>query len=133
MRESLGGSFTYCELGEPIGIEEMLSGGLLPSFESLARYLFYTASGVSAEGALQPQNEDGLFYQYDRADYYLLYEPDVEYLRSDEAMLDMERARRIKERGKRAVVFAAGKYMGQRDLTEMGITFCQLPYELYRV
>ena len=31
---------------------------------------------------------------------------------------------------KRAIVFAPGKYIGQRDLTARRITFCQLPYEM---
>ncbi len=128
LQEGLGGSFTYCELGEPIGIEGMLSGEALPSFESLARYLLYTASGVSAEGALQPQNEDGLFYHLDETDYYLLYEPDQEYLRGKDARLNLERARRIHETERKAVVFGIDKFMGQRALAAMGIKFCQLPY-----
>ncbi len=31
---------------------------------------------------------------------------------------------------RKAVVFAAAKYIGQRELSAWGITFCQLPYEL---
>ena len=38
-----------------------------------------------------------------------------------------------KEQGKKALFFAPAKYIGQRELTSMGITFCQLPYELHRV
>ena len=133
LQEGLGGSFTYCELGEPIGIERMLSGGSLPSFESLARYLIYTALGVSAEGALQSQNEDGLFYQDGGTDYYLLYKPDQEYLRSNDAMLDKDRAERIQKAERKAVLFAPGKFIGQRELTKMRIAFCQLPYEIHRV
>ena len=34
--------------------------------------------------------------------------------------------------GDKAFVFGPGKYIGQRDLTAMGITFCQLPYEIHR-
>ena len=34
-------------------------------------------------------------------------------------------------RGRWAIVFGPGKYIGQRDLTPMSITFCQLPYEMY--
>ena len=137
LKEGLGGSFTYCALGEPIDVEMMLNGEALPSYPSLAAYLLYTASGVSAgESELQPQGEDGLFYSDDKIDYYMLYKPDVEYLRGDDPILNEERARRIsaasRERGRKAVMFAPTKYMGQRDLTGMGITFCQLPYELYR-
>ena len=33
---------------------------------------------------------------------------------------------------KRAIVFAPGKYIGQRELTAQRITFCQIPYEMHR-
>ena len=137
LREGLGGSFTYCTLGAPIELERMLSGSALPPWPALAAYLLYTATGVSAgEGELAPRNEDGLFHRGDGVDYYLLYRPDVAYLRGNEAMLYADRARRIetvnRQDGRKAVVFGPGKYIGQRDLTDMGILFCQLPYELHR-
>ena len=138
LREGLGGSFTYCTLGEPIDAEGMLTGTALPSYAALAAYLLHTASGVSAgEVALAPQNEDGLFYSDDSTDYYLLYEPSVDWLSSsNEAVLNEERAERIRaasrQEGRKAIFFGAGKYIGQRELTDMGITFCQLPYEMGR-
>ena len=137
LREGLDGSFTYCALGEPIDAEMMLNGEALPSYSSLAAYLLYTATGVSAgESELNPQNEDGLFYSDDKTDYYMLYKPDIEYLCGNDPILNAERAKGIsatsRERDRKAVMFAPAKYMGQRDLTNMGITFCQLPYELYR-
>ena len=137
LREGLGGSFTYCTLGEPIDIEKMLTGEALPPFKELAAYLLHTASGLSAgERSLARQNDDGLFHRSDNTDYYLLYEPDTAWLGSDAAMLNEERAKRIMaacaERGSKAVVFGPGKYMGQRWLTGQDITFCQLPYELHR-
>jgi hypothetical protein len=30
-------------------------------------------------------------------------------------------------------VFAAQKFMPQRELLQQGITFCQLPYSVYRI
>ncbi len=137
LREGLGGSFTYCTLGAPIEIEGMLTGKALPAFPSLAAYLLHAASGVSAgHDALQPQDGDGLFYSSDTLNYYLLYEPDVEYLRSDAAVLNEERAKRIntacRAAGREAIVFAAGKYIGQRELTDWGITFVQLPYQMHK-
>ena len=135
LREGLGGSFTYCALGAPIEMETMLTGEALPSYESLAAYLLYTTSGVAcgAEG-VERKNGDGLFHSGDEVDYYLLYEPDLEYLLSDEAMLTLDRAKRIRDascgNGKKAIVYGAGKYISQRDLTRMRITFCQLPHAL---
>ena len=132
LQEGLGGSFTYCTMGNPIGVEEMLTGESLPTYSTLAAYLLYTASGISAGTSdLMPQNEDGLFYENDKTAYYLLYEPSVEWLRGEDSMLNETRAKRISAGSEHAIVFAPGKYIGQRDLTAMGITFCQLPYEMY--
>ena len=136
LREGLGGSFTYGRLGEPIEMEGMLTGEALPSYESLAACLLSTASGISVgANALEQKNSDGFFHSGDGIDYYLLYKPDLEYLRSNEAMLNLERAERIRDtnhqNGVRAIVYAPGKYIGQRELTRMGITFCQLPHALH--
>ena len=136
LQEGLGGSFTYCTLGEPIEVEEMLSGDALPSYSALAAYLLYTASGISAGTAsLESQNDDGLFYTNGATDYYLLYKPDIDWLSGNEGILNEERARSISaaSRGaqRKSLVFGPGKFIGQRDLTPMGITFCQLPYEIH--
>jgi adenine-specific DNA-methyltransferase len=136
LREGLGGSFTYCTLGEPVDLEAMLTGDALPSYPMLAAYLLHTGSGLSADGPLERRNGDGLFYADDSTHYHLIYEPCIGFLRSNDAVLSEERARRIgasaSANGKRAVVFAAGKYLGQRELSRLGVTFCQLPYEIYR-
>ena len=136
LQEGLGGSFTYNTLGSPIEIEGMLKGEGLPSYSALAAYLLHTASGISAgDAALERLNEDGLFYANGATDYYLLYEPDVDWLSGNEGILNEARAKRISAAGRgderKAIVFGPGKYMGQRDLTPMGITFCLLPYEMH--
>ena len=135
MRGGLGGSFTYATLGDPIELEGMLSGDALPPYTALAGYLLYAASGVSAgSGVLTPRNGDGLFYSTEKLNYHLFYRPELVYLESEDAVLNEHRAKRIsaaaREQNRKAIVFAAAKYIGQRELTEWGITFCQLPYEL---
>ena len=136
LREGLGGSFTYCTLGEPIEVEAMLTGKKLPTYTALATNLLFTAAGISIEDdTLEQKNDDGLFYSDDKNDYYLIYRPDLEYLRSNEAILNLEQAKRIQDsshkNGKKAIVYAAGNYIGQRELTKMGIAFCQLPYAIH--
>ena len=137
LREGLGGSFTYCTLGEPIDVESMLSEEALPDFGALASYLLWTSSNISAEeSSLQRRNQDGLFYSTDRTDYYLIYEPSGDWLRSNDAVLNRERAEQIsgasKGQGKDAIVYAACKYISQRALSELGIRFIQLPYEIHQ-
>ena len=133
----MGGSFTFCALGPAIERDAMLSGAALPPWSTLAAYLLYTASGVSIGASeLEPLNDDGLFHRGEDVDYYLIYEPDLEYLRSEAAMFNGARARSIEaaiaKEGRKAVVFGPGKYIGQWELTDMGIVFCQLPEEMYR-
>ena len=135
LREGLGGSFQYCELGEAIDVEEMIRGDALPAYESLAAHLLFTATGVSAGlDSMARKDDDGLFHRTEKINYHLLWEPDVRWLLSPEAVLNAERAERVGARcraeGRKAVVFAAAKYIGQRDLTDIGVTFCQVPYEL---
>ena len=136
LRDGFGGSFTYCTLGRPIELEAMLSGDALPGYSGLAAYVLHTASGISAgAGELEPGSEDGLFYETEEINYYLLYQPDLEWLRGNEGVLNEARARRIEAEcralKRKAIVFAPAKYMSQRNLSAMRITFCQLPYELH--
>ncbi len=131
LKEGLGGSFIYCTLGDPIDIDSLLTGDDLPAFTDLASYLLHTATGISASpGDLHASNADGRFYSSDNRDYYLIYEPSIEFLRGGDSALNLERAERIREKGRPAVVFAAAKYISQNLLSEWQITFCQLPYEL---
>ena len=136
LREGLGGSFTYCTLGKPIEVEAMLTGKVLPPYAALATNLLFTAAGISVEeDTLDQKNDDWLFYSDSKNDYYLIYKPDLAFLRSNEAILNLEQARRIRDssrdNGKKAIVYAAGNYIGQRELTKMGIAFCQLPYAIH--
>ena len=82
----------------------MLTGEKLPTYAALATNLLFTAAGISVE-------ENTL------------------------AILNLDQAKRIRdsshENGKKTIVYAAGNYIGQRELTKMGIAFCQLPYSIH--
>ena len=132
LKKGLGGSFTYCTLGDEISVEKMLTGKKLPNYETLARYVAYTATGQSPDKIRKARGKDGFFYETKDRLFYLIYEPKLAFLRSAESAFNSDRAERIatqvKAKKKTAVVFATHKFMGQRELTEMGIVFCGLPY-----
>ena len=135
LRSGLGGSFTYCTLGEPVTAAGMLTGETLPTYSSLAAWLMNTATGRSVGPTeLRELDEHGLIWSDERRNYYLRYRPDVEWLRSNDAVLTESRAEQIGEichqQNKDAVVFAAAKYIPQGDLIELRTTFCQLPYAI---
>ena len=129
LREGTGGSFTYCELGEAIDAEEMLGGGGMPGYSELATYLLYLQEGTAAGGKFSP-NEHGLFHQTDKTDYYMLYEPDRDFMLSSKARLGVEHARDISNRGRHAVVFAADSELDANDLQKWKIELVRLPYKL---
>ena len=141
LREGLGGEFTYCTLGDPITVEGLLSGDSMPAFDQLAAYLINCATGapVALSDLLTPDdsrfNRDTSFvYETDRQRFHLFYRPEAGWLSSNEGALNSERAEQISQDaklvGKSAVVFGPVRYMNSADLRGLGITFCQLPYEL---
>ena len=106
LQNGLGGSFTYCTLGEPIDEEGMLTGENLPTYEALADYIAYTATG-SAFSVVTAKQQDYYFGETNNIRFYLIYEPTLEFLESDKSALDGERAEQIakvcKETGKKGV------------------------------
>ncbi|MBN1816255.1 MAG: hypothetical protein JW828_02780 [Sedimentisphaerales bacterium] len=131
LKEGYGGSFSYFELGDPIELEEILSGEAMPGYDELARYVFYTATGEEFDPAAIRKDKHfiGESRQYK---VYLFYEPDVDYLRK--TALTLETAKKLGPVGKkRRLVFAPTKYLDQDHLDELRIDFAQLPFEIYKL
>jgi adenine-specific DNA-methyltransferase len=130
LQKGLGGTFTYVEVGNPMHMESLLKGSKLPSFEDLAGYVFYTATGEDFdERAIN--RKTGFIGTSARYDVYLLYEPDLDYLKKTALTLDMARGL-PKGSGRRRLVFAPTKYLDAIHLEEHRIDFCQLPFEIYK-
>lgn len=131
----LGGSFTYCILGEPIQIESLLTSQDTPTFDALARYVFYTATGQSLQNVAKA-SIDGFIGETDLFRIHLFYQPDNNWLRSNEAALNSDKVKAIIQNNptkKRTLVFAVAKFMSQKELTANRIEFCQLPYAIHRI
>ncbi len=132
IKKGLGGSFSYFELGDAIEMESLLAGKSLPEYTELARYLFYTATGE--EFKPEKVNESTNFIgSTDDFDVYAYYKPDLQYLKTTALTLDEARSLRAKVGSKPLLVFAPTKYVEQQTLDELNITFCQLPFEIYRM
>jgi len=134
LKTGLGGSFTFCQLGKEISIEKIITGDALPDYGALAKYVFYTATGKSlvAEAREKP---DYFVGETDLYEVYLIYKPDMAFLRSNDSALNDTKLQAIISRNskKEKLIFATAKYMGQDDLKRHNITFCQLPYTIHKV
>ena len=137
----LGGEFTYCTLGEPVELEKLLSGERLPAFDALGAWLFYTATG----GTLAPLQKGApawLLGEAANSHVWLIYRPDLAFLKSPEAALTLSRAKEFQAWGrehdaargasKRHLVFAPAKYLSNRQLQDHGVDYAPLPFALYR-
>ena len=133
----LGGEFTYCTLGEPVDLEKLLSGERLPAFDALGAWLFHTATG----GTVAPVPKGAPPWYLGEAQnrhVWLVYQPELAFLKSPEAALTLSLAKRLQAwgreqgGGKGHLVFAPAKYMSNKQLLEFGVEYAPLPFALYR-
>lgn len=130
----LGGSFTFASLGPEMSLEKLLADGL-PTFEALAKYVFYTATGTTLND-LPTKAKAGFIGETAAYRVHMLYKADKAWLQSNEAALTERIVDEIvatNSEKKRLLVFAAAKFMSQRELSRRGIDFCQLPYAIHRI
>lgn len=131
--EGLGGGFTYCELGMPLDLDKLLTGELLPDYKSLGAWLFHTATG-------EPLDQHGVreadWYLGDSPSYHvwLIYKPDLDWLKSRDAALTLTLAEKIASTGKdkRHLVFAPARFVASKHLLPLGVEHAPLPFALYR-
>ena len=134
--EGLGGAFTYCTLGEPVELDAILTGQDLPAYAALAGVLFHMATSQPLDPA---QMDEGRAYvgQAGGTHVWLIYRPDLDWLKSPEAALTLSFARQLSEAQPEArhLVFAPARYVSQKmlDTEGLAVEFVPLPFALYRV
>ncbi len=128
LKAGLGGGFSYFKIGAPLRKESLLDPSKLPSYEKLAGYVFFTATGEEFDpGAVR---RDDWFIGRSRVhDVFLLYTDDVEALKN--LALTKRIAEALPGGGRQKLVFAPTKYLDQELLHRCGVTFQQLPFEIY--
>jgi len=134
--EGLGGYFTYCTLGAPFELDRVLRGEALPSFESLGAALFHMATNRAFDPAAMIEPE-GYLGRSEEHHVWLIYRDNLDWLKSPEAALTLERAKGFSaaKPDARHLVFAPSRFVSQRLLAEQNIPveFVPLPFALYRI
>lgn len=131
LKKGTGGSFSYFSLGDTIEMESLLRGKNLPSYTEFARYLFYTATGEEFNESVLNETT-GFIGESNTYEVYLIYKPDIEWLKRN--ALTLEGCRCLPPfKSKQRLVFAPCKYVDDHTCLEYRIDFCQLPYEIYRI
>jgi adenine-specific DNA-methyltransferase len=131
LKQGLGGSFSFFELGDAIDLKGILSGKSLPSYQELARYVYYTATG---EEFVEKRVDQKSSYIGESRNYevYLIYKPDLAFLKTEALNTKFAEGLGL-FKGKRRLVFAPANFLDASYLAKYSIDFCQLPYEIYRI
>lgn len=134
--EGLGGTFTYCTLGDPVELDKVLSGETLPPYAGLGAALFHMATNHALDPAAV--REDDFYLGATEGQHvWLIYKPDLDWLKSPEAALTLARAKAFaaSDPDKRHLVFAPARFVSQKMLAEQNIPveFVPLPFALYRI
>lgn len=131
--DGLGGGFTFYTLGDPLDLDKLLTGENLPDYANLGAWLFHTATG-------EPLKQDGIR----QADWYLgqsrgyhvwlIYKPDLNFLKSRDAALTLSLAEKISKthNDKKHLVFAPARFVANKFLHPLGVEHAPLPFALYR-
>lgn len=120
--------FEYRRVGQPIDAETILSGQL-PTYNQLAKYVYYLATGQS------PKDKDidekkYLAGKVDHTEVYLLYTPDMEELKK--MAITFEWAREISKGNEtKKIVYAPACFMDDEYLEQFNIKFVSIPYNLF--
>ena len=134
--EGLNGSFTYCTLGDPVELDKLLSGETLPPYEGIGAALFHMATNRALDPA-KVREADCYLGEADGQHVWLIYKPDLDWLKSPDAALTLTRAKNFAAaaQDKRHLVFAPARYVSQKMLAEQNIPveFVPLPFALYRI
>ena len=136
LKAGLGGSFAFCELGDEFDIEKILNGEKLPSYASLASYVFYTATGKTLDGVIK-SNNNYFIGETELYDVYMIYKDDLAFLRSNDSALNEEKLKIIANHNpnskKQKIVFATAKYMSQDALKEHRVIYCNIPHAIHKI
>ena len=137
----LGGTFTYCTLGEPIEMDAILSGTALPDEAAMAGLLWHTATATPLPAdamTAAPDIGDGVarLGQFAGRTYWLIYRPDLDWLKSADAALSLTKARAIAATAPgNHLVFAPAKFVSRELLARerIDVDYAPLPFALYRL
>ena len=128
LKAGLDGTFSYFELGDAMRRQAILDGSSLPTYEELAGYVFFTATGEEFDPKKVDQS-NWFIGSSQLYDLFLMYTNDIKALK--DLALTTEVAEKLPSSDRRKLVFAPTKYMDPEFLHRYHITFQQLPFEIY--
>ena len=96
----LGGEFTYARVGPVLMSEYRDLGKKLPTYEQVARYVFFTETSQHLDPK-QMNDKSGFIGEWKETSYYLLYTPNGK----EDRALDVAFLKQLKDKNRRKVIY----------------------------
>jgi adenine-specific DNA-methyltransferase len=113
--EGLGGEFAYARVGGKLMGEYRNFGDMLPSFEEVARYIYFTETSQNFD-ASKVDKSTGKIGEWKNTSYYLLYSPD----KKEDRALDLDYLKNLKDKNPRKVIYCEKVWVHREDLSQFG-------------
>lgn len=124
-RDNLDIGFTYYKLGASIDGKKLIEGKDMPSWESLAKYVYNLATGKGIDDVSMVKS----IWQIKGTDVYLIYKDSIEDLKN--LAITREWLESVKEKEGRKIVYAPACFLDKETLDEYNISFVQIPFNLF--
>ena len=111
----LGGEFSYARVGRALMGEYRDLGRKLPSYEEMARYIYFTETSQNFDPA-QIDAETGKIGEWKNTSYYLLYTPNGK----EDRALDMNFLKSLKDKNRTKVIYCEKVWAHREDLAKFG-------------
>ncbi|OIP97737.1 hypothetical protein AUK40_02595 [Candidatus Wirthbacteria bacterium CG2_30_54_11] len=122
--------FEYKRVGVAIDPESMLSGSL-PTYEQLAEYVYYLATGKNIESKKKIDFASSFVGQDKSVAIFLIYAQDWEKLGKMALTLDIAEQMEQKYKDVEKIVYAPACYLDEDYLDKFRIKFVSVPYNLF--
>lgn len=128
-KEKLDVGFSYMKLGTQIDAESILSGKL-PTYKEFAKYVYYLATGNILEKEKDIDEKSYFVGKNGKDSIYLIYEKDLDKLKSLAITLDWAEKISKKDDGNK-IIYSPACFLDDEYLEKYNISFVGIPYNLF--
>lgn len=121
--------FTYYKLGPSIDGRDILAGKNLPSWESLAKYVHYLATGKPIDSIKKPSNSWEIVSGTKNTNIFLIYKDNIEELKA--LAITRDWLELVKNNSNKKIVYAPACFLDKEVLDANNISFVQVPFSLF--
>jgi len=123
--------FQYLKVGIPIDAETLLSGNL-PSYKQFAEYVYYLCTGESLKDKKSINEKSFFVGDTGNSVIYLVYKQNFEELTRMALNLTLAEKIIAEHPKRRVVVYAPACFLEEDYMTEKGIDYVGIPYNLFQ-